>query len=157
MIARVFGLNAFVFFTVIAIANAQELTISGNGVPSGSVAFSIGDLDELEQVSFTTGTIWTDDEVTFSGVPVSTVLHAAGATGSFVEMIALNDYSATLSLNEVGHPYPIVATRLDGQEMPVRQYGPFWIVYPYDSDPVYQSERVYAQSVWQLRELTVSE
>lgn len=34
--------------------------------------------------------------------------------------------------------------------MSVRDKGPLWVIYPYDSDPALQSEVTYARSIWQL-------
>ena len=39
--------------------------------------------------------------------------------------------------------------------MTVRDKGPFWIIYPFDSNPDYQSEVIYSRSIWQLNRLEV--
>jgi hypothetical protein len=35
----------------------------------------------------------------------------------------------------------------------VRDKGPLWVVYPYDSKPDYQSELIYVRSIWQLAQM----
>ncbi|MEC8574513.1 MAG: oxidoreductase, partial [Pseudomonadota bacterium] len=40
--------------------------------------------------------------------------------------------------------------------MSLRDKGPLWIVYPFDSDPAYQTEAIYSRSIWQLEEITVT-
>ena len=141
-----------------ASAMAQSLTglqITTDATPSVPVTLELADLDALPQASFTTSTIWTDGTVTFSGVPLWAVLDAVDATGSAVEMVALNDYKVTMPLSMLEQTVPIVATRMDGEVMSVRDKGPYWIVFPYDEDPKYQTETIYALSIWQLNRLMV--
>ena len=49
----------------------------------------------------------------------------------------------------------LLATRLDGQAMTVREKGPLFIVYPFDDSAELRQERYYARSAWQLRTLEV--
>jgi len=112
-------------------------------------------LDAFEQISFATSTLWTNGTPMFSGVPLKTLLDHFGATGSQVKMTALNDYFISMPLAELKDEVPIVATRIDGKPIPVRDKGPFWIVYPYDSHREYRSETTYARSIWQLYQLTM--
>lgn len=39
--------------------------------------------------------------------------------------------------------------------MPVRDKGPLFIVYPYDSNPEIKSQTYYTRSVWQVARLEV--
>jgi len=39
--------------------------------------------------------------------------------------------------------------------MPVRDKGPLWIVYPYDSDPVLGRPPFTSRSAWQVRQLVI--
>ena len=52
---------------------------------------------------------------------------------------------------------PILAYLNDGEEMPVRDKGPLWVVYPYDLNASYQSEVIYSRSIWQLDRIVVVE
>ena len=116
---------------------------------------TLADLDTLPQKRFTTATQWLDDDVEFSGVSLSAVLADAGAEGETLTMTALNAYSVEMPMDEVEEDYPIIATRMNGETMPVRDKGPYWVVYPYDSDPKFETETIYARSVWQLTKLEV--
>jgi hypothetical protein len=49
----------------------------------------------------------------------------------------------------------MIAFRMNGAPMSVRDKGPLWIVYPYDSDPRFQTEIIYSRSIWQLDRLEV--
>jgi hypothetical protein len=35
----------------------------------------------------------------------------------------------------------------------VRDKGPLWLVYPYDSVSAYQTEVIYARSIWQVKQM----
>ena len=39
--------------------------------------------------------------------------------------------------------------------MSVREKGPLWIVYPYDSNIAFQTETIYARSIWQLDRISI--
>jgi hypothetical protein len=119
------------------------------------ISFSLGYLDTLSQTEFETTTIWTDGVVTFSGVALSDVLQAAGARGETLELVALNDYKVAIPFSDIEPTAPIVATRMNNETMPVRDKGPFWVVYPYDANTNFKSEVIYARSVWQLNRINI--
>lgn len=116
---------------------------------------SLDDLDALRQISFTTTTIWTEGEVTFSGPPLRDVLKAGGVMNGHIEMMAYNHYLVDTSLESelIGEDYPIVATRMNGEVFDIADRGPFWLVWPYDSDQRFKEELVYALSIWQLSQI----
>ena len=163
MMARTPELRAFVLYlTVILGWNAQvsaqspiALQITPRSQETDTVTLELADLDALPQHSFTTSTIWTDEAAVFSGVPLKSLLETVGAEGDAVEMIALNDYKVTMSVAELEDTAPLVATRMDGKPMSVRDKGPYWLVFPYDEDPKYQTETIYSLSIWQLNRLNV--
>ncbi|AMY68351.1 hypothetical protein AKL17_1094 [Frigidibacter mobilis] len=128
-------------------AHHDLLTIASK---AGEVVLSRADLEALPQHSFVTTTIWTAEALTFSGPSLQAVLAAAGIVTGKVELIAINDYRVVINVTELGAEAPILATRLNGQPFSRRQKGPLWLVYPYDSDPAFQNEIVYARSIWQI-------
>lgn len=150
------------FITVAVLANlslplaAQEpSTLQVTGADGATVTFSMADLDALDQVTITTTTIWTEGELTFTGPSLQSILSMAEIESPNLTLTALNDYAIEMPAPEVDAIYPILATRMDGEPMSVRDKGPFWIVFPYDSDPAFQTETVYSQSIWQLDRIDV--
>ncbi|MEX0369971.1 MAG: oxidoreductase [Tateyamaria sp.] len=141
--------------TPVMAQSVTDLQITATAAQSEPTALSLADLDAMDQVSFSTSTIWTDGEVTFSGVPLAALLDAHNADGTAVEMVALNDYKVTMDLADLEDTAPIVATRMNGEVMSVRDKGPYWVVFPYDQDPKYQTETIYSLSIWQLNRLKV--
>jgi len=114
-------------------------------------------LESMETVTFTTSTIWTEGPQTFTGVPLSELMEAVGATGSSMKATAINDYAVDIPREDWVQDGPILAYLNDGEEMPVRDKGPLWVVYPYDLNASYQSEVIYSRSIWQLDRIGVVE
>lgn len=112
-------------------------------------------LMELPQVSFQTSTIWTASEQTFSGPSLHSVLDLVGAGPGPVRLTAVNDYAITIPRKDIEGSAPIVANRINSAAFNTRQKGPLWLVYPYDSDIRYQTEEIFAFSIWQLTQIEV--
>lgn len=97
-----------------------------------------------------TSTIWTDGTHVFEGPSLHDLLTQAGILEGTVRLTALNSYSVDIPVSEVSATAPIIADRIDGQPFSVRDNGPLWLIYPYDDGPEFQTEVVYARSIWQL-------
>ncbi|UIJ74140.1 molybdopterin-dependent oxidoreductase [Aurantimonas sp. HBX-1] len=112
-------------------------------------------LEALGTVSFETRTPWREGISTFEGVPLEALMTAVGARGETVTAIALNDYVTSIPISDFARFGTILALKWDGEYMTVRDHGPLFIVYPYDSDPELQNQTYFGRSAWQLRQLVV--
>lgn len=140
-------------------AGPVVLTIRGSvALPNaGSVAdFDMPMLEALPQSSFTTGTPWYAAARRFTGPLLRDVLAAAGAEGTTLKLTALNDYAVEMPYDDARRHDPIVARLLDGRPMAVRDKGPLFLVYPFDSSPGLRSAIYYGRSAWQLRWIDVA-
>ncbi|MDY0870958.1 molybdopterin-dependent oxidoreductase [Dongia rigui] len=140
------------------VACAQEdpvLTVDGAIGKGPSMAFTMAQLDALTQTEIKTKTPWHDGVHVFTGPKLRLVLDTVEAKGSNITAHALNDYSADLPVEDADKYGVILATRMDGELLPVRDKGPIFIIYPYDSDPVLQHDVYYTRSVWQIDKLTL--
>lgn len=136
------------------------LTVSGQlGVTNGAgaAAFDKEMLRALGTRTIETSTIWTDGVHSFTGVPLDLLLAAVEGKGSTLRATAINDYAIEIPASDAVPGGPIVAYEMDGAPMSVRDKGPLWIVYPFDSSPDYQTEVIYSRSIWQLDRIDVSE
>ena len=134
------------------------LTISGligNTNNGDKAEFDMPMIEALGTTSFTTKTPWYKDPVTFSGVPMSKLMDAVGAKGTSVTVTALNDYATDIPIEDFKTHPVILATKRDGNYMPVRDKGPLFIVYNYDSNPELQHQRFYSRSAWQAARMVV--
>jgi hypothetical protein len=134
------------------------LTMSGkiaNTNKDGTAVFDQAMLEKLGTESFSTATPWYDGKVTFEGPRMAKVLDAVGANGTSVQVKALNDYATEIPMEDF-KKYPVIlAMKRDGNYMPVRDKGPLFIVYPYDSDPDLKHQRFYSRSAWQVAQIIV--
>lgn len=113
-------------------------------------------LEGLPQQAFTTSTPWTEGLVDFSGPSFRAVLdHLAIAPDRAIVARAANDYRVVLEPRHIEPHAPIIATRMNGAAFSLRDLGPLWVVFPYDSSDRYRSEEAISLSIWQLVDLTV--
>jgi hypothetical protein len=134
------------------------LTISGNiGVRNAgdTAAFDRDMLEALGMTSITTATPWHQGRVTFEGVPMARLLAHVQARGEMLSVVALNDYATEIPIADFARFGVILALKRDGEYMPVRDRGPLFIIYPYDSNPELQSRLYYSRSAWQVARMTV--
>jgi hypothetical protein len=135
------------------------LTISGHiNAPGGaeSVAFDMAALESVGIDGFETATPWYSGPIRFDGVRMSRLMQHVGATGDKVTAVALNDYTTELPISDFEKYGVILATKREGAYMPVRDKGPLFIVYPYDSAPELKAQRYYSRSAWQVTRLIVA-
>ena len=152
---------------IASVANAQDVA-----VPEGDVILTIsGDIEntnagdtlifdretfaDLGTVTFETTTIWTDGVHSFQGVSLEALANLIGAQDGMLLATAINDYTVEIPVSDAVVGGPIVAYLMDGEEMLVRDKGPLWVIYPYDSSADYRSEVVYSRSIWQLDRIEV--
>lgn len=115
-----------------------------------SARFDLGMLEALEDRTIETATIWTESIKLFQGVSLSTLVETLGIEGDTLRATAINDYTVEIPLSDAVEGGPIIAYRMDGDVMSVRNKGPLWIVYPYDGNADYRTEVIYSRSIWQL-------
>ena len=134
------------------------LSIDGNIANTNTVGqaeFDIAMLESLGTTLIKTVTPWTDGVQTFEGVSAKTLLEYVGAKGATVSATAINDYVVELPLSDMRDLGVIIATKLNGQHMRVRDKGPLWLIYPWGDNPSLQNELYYARSIWQLKEISI--
>jgi hypothetical protein len=144
--------------TLAAPTGKQILEISGkiSVFNDGETArFDRAMLEALGMQSFQTATPWFSGPVTFEGVPMTTVLATVGASGDRVEVIALNDYTTEIPIADFAEFGVLLALKRDGAYMPVRDKGPLFIVYPYDSRAELRQQKYYSRSAWQVAKIIV--
>ena len=136
--------------------SAAEILLKVTGAGQDR-AFDLQSLMEMEKTEFTTTTIWTEGVQTFSGVSLEDFLSEVGVSEGVLEATAVNDYSVRIPASDAVEDGPIIAYARNGAPMSLRDKGPLWIVYPYDTKRQYQSEIIYARSIWQLDRLKITE
>ncbi|WP_083006848.1 molybdopterin-dependent oxidoreductase [Halomonas sp. GT] len=152
------------------------LTISGDIThfnAAQEMHFDRGMLQALPQHSFETGTPWTEGSSTYSGPLMRTLLEYVGLPGSedhsgnsprnsdekssanSVYVSALNGYEAEIPISDFYEYDVILALERNGQSIPIREYGPLWVLYPFSQDETLLSEKMRFRAVWQVMQINV--
>jgi hypothetical protein len=139
-------------------AGAPILTISGKigQTNDGAVArFDRPLLESLGTKSFITSTPWHDSPVQFEGVPMERVMQSVAASGQTIKAIALDDYACELPIADFARFGTLLALKMDGRYLTVKDKGPSFIIYPFDQFAELRSAKYYSRSVWQLASIDV--
>lgn len=163
---RTIAKTAFVIALLASPSVAEELpmptgdvilTVTGAGMTNidGAAALDLAMLEEMGSAEIETSTIWTEGTQTFEGVPLGVLIDRLAIEGETLSAVAINDYAVEIPTSDGVEGGPIIAYKMNGKPMSVRDKGPLWVIYPYDSDPAYQTEVIYSRSIWQLDRLDV--
>ncbi|WP_421522017.1 oxidoreductase [Ochrobactrum quorumnocens] len=139
-------------------AGKPILVISGKITNTNVGETAQFDRDMLEALGLQTvetANPWYDGRVRFEGVSIDKLMRLVGAEGTKVTAVALNDYVSSLPMEDFKKFNVILAMKRDGTYMAVRDKGPLFIIYPYDSDPQLQTQTYYTRSAWQVAKLIV--
>jgi hypothetical protein len=117
--------------------------------------FDAAMLDALPQLTITAQTPWYSEVRSFTGAKLRDVLAAVGAEGSMLRAVALNDYRVDIPIDDVRRHDVIVARLLDGKPMAVREKGPLFVMYPFDTQPALRNAVYFSRCIWQLQALEV--
>jgi hypothetical protein len=112
-------------------------------------------LEALGEQNLVTSTPWYNGITRFDGVLMRTLLHSLGAFGDRLTATALNDYTTEIPMTDFEEFGVLLALKRDGTYMPVRDKGPLFIIYPFDSDSRLKSQTYYGRSAWQVSQLVV--
>ncbi len=117
------------------------------------------DLPMLEKLGISrlkTATAWTEGKPVFEGVLVRDLFNQVGASGEKVTVVALNDYKVDIPMSDFKNFPVILAYRMDGQALRVKDKGPLWIIYPADDFPELNNKQTQNKWVWQVKEIQIN-
>lgn len=134
------------------------LTVSGkitnsNG-PAG-VTLDAAMLGALPSRTTVASTPWYPQKTKFEGPLGAALLDLVGATGTVLRVTALNDYAVEIPVADLRKWPVILATKIDGKPISVREKGPIFVIYPFDDDPSLYNELYFGRSAWQLKAIEV--
>jgi hypothetical protein len=133
-----------------------QLTITGNiKSEKGAIYFSPGDMAASAPTDIVTSSPWTSGKTVFRGVLLRDILKSVDAQGTVLKASAVDGYTVEIPISDAEDFDMIIAYRLNGVALEKDVYGPFWIIYPYDSDEKLGQEKYHARSIWQLTKLVV--
>ena len=134
------------------------LTVKGNiGVHNkgNEAVLDMSMLSALPQHSFTTNTPWSKEPLKFTGPKLIDVLNLLKAQGTTIKAAAINDYQITIPMEDASRFDVVVARLINDQPIPVRERGPLFVIYPFDSRAELRASTYYERSIWQLKSLSI--
>ncbi|WP_248623755.1 hypothetical protein [Cobetia crustatorum] len=76
-----------------------------------------------------------------------------------MRVVALNDYAASVPVQDF-FDYPVIlAMQIDGKRLRVRvrDNGPIFIIYPFSEQPDLLNEEIMTRSVWQVKRIEIDD
>ncbi len=132
-----------------------RLTETDDGAPQ-RIVLDRAAFEALPQDGFETTTIWTSGVQRFRGVRLAQLMECLEVRQGTLTLTAQNAYLIDIPVAELRADGALIAIERNGAPMSLRDKGPLWLVYPYDADPAYRSETVYARSIWQLDRIEIA-
>lgn len=112
--------------------------------------FDFAMLKDLPQFGFDTSTPWTSGVSYYSGPLIRDLLERVGTHSEVIRVSALNGYEAEIPVSDFYDYDVILALERNGEPMPIREYGPLWVLYPFDQDEALLNEKMRFRAVWQV-------
>jgi len=132
------------------------LTVTGkHGITTDEtpVELTLAMLEELPSTSFTSETPWTEGLVVWEGVRLSDLMEHLKSSSTSFHAVALDDYEITFEEVDFKKFPVILAYKMNGDYMTVRDLGPLWIMFPFDDHPDLDIQINRARSIWQLKKI----
>lgn len=112
-------------------------------------------INALPETSITTSTAWTP-KTKFTGTSFKDILSEVDMKGKMVRVHALNDYWVDIPMSDIEKYNIILANKRNGIPLKVRDFGPYFIIYPLDEHYEELNKPIfYSRFVWQVDRLTV--
>ena len=153
---RRFGrIAALCLLVAIAVSNplvadeAAVLTVVEANQPT-PIKLSLDAIKAMGRTEISTATPWTDGVQHFTGITGAEFVKSLKVTGGAVTAIAANDYQVTIPWDVLASDSTLIAYERNGEPMSVRDKGPLWIVFPFDSDAKYLTATYKSYSIWSL-------
>lgn len=118
------------------------------------VKITLKDLMSMPTASFITLTNFTPRDI-FLGVSFKDIVQKYKIQGTILRAFAWDDYSYTMTINELVINNAILAYQRNGENMDVESLGPFAIVFPRDQLPNLNKYEIDAKTVWQIKYLEI--
>jgi len=166
---RALGISLIVWLTALApgVAGAGNLpgptgpvvlTVTGriaNTNAGKTTEFDMAMLEALPGRTAKVTTPWAEGVDAFQGPLTRAVLEAVGAEGTKLKVTALNDYSTEVPAEDFVKFDVILAIKKNDAYLPVRNQGPIFVIYPFDTNPALYNEVYFGRSVWQVKSIEV--
>lgn len=117
--------------------------------------FSREDLAAMPSTTMVTATPWTVDLDEYTGVALVDLVARldVGENVELLSMSGLDGYAVTAPLAELAAADATLVYARNGEAMPVRAFGPYWLLFPFSDRPELLRRDIRNASVWQLQSI----
>ena len=133
---------------------AATIRLEGALAPGAPARVSVDELEQLEQAGYETFNPFVKATNRYAGVLLRTLVTSYGAPGvSRIVLTAIDDYQTEFTAEEWGAWDILLATRVDGERMGVKEQGPAKIVLPYDQQPELNQREYNRKWIWMIKSI----
>jgi hypothetical protein len=91
----------------------------------------------------------------WQGISLRELLKISGTSAKSIRILALNGYYATIPIADIERYDPLLAYRRNGQNLTIRDKGPFILIYPFNDFRELNHQIYINRSVWQINEIHI--
>ena len=141
-------------------AGEVVLTVTGDISAENSddgLAFDLATLEKLGLVKYTVPDPWLNADIEYTGVLMSDLLAAAGASDSAttVQLTAIDDYQVSIAIADIKKWPVLLATQSNGDHMAIDAGGPTRIAFPYNQFPEIDQLAYKDFWIWSITDMEV--
>lgn len=131
--------------------------ISQTNTDKGTLAFDMATLESIGVIQYKVDDPFVKENILYSGVLLSQLLKVAGAAqdATTLTLWALDDYSTDMKISDADKWPVIIATKANGDYMPIDKNGPLISVFPFNDFPEIDHLTYDNQWLWALAKITV--
>lgn len=136
-------------------ALAEMLTLVHN---DKTIVLDEDDFARLPQTTIETANEYITGRATFTGVLLRDLLKLVDAqSADTIKATAINDYVVRIPVADSVKYDVVVARKMNGTKMRVRDYGPLWVMYPHDDIAEDDKNSVNSRLIWQLVRMEIQD
>lgn len=154
---KLFMFIVIMLFSLVVIAQIGDLRFKSD-IDNTDTLMTKEIFSRLPQSEITTTTPWTPvgKALSFRGVRMIDLLNYININGSALKVHALDGYEIMISMEDAVKYNILLADEMDGKKLGIRDFGPYFVVYPVDEYPEELNIPKYlSQFVRQVDKITV--
>lgn len=131
--------------------------ISEHNTGDQKAEFDLAMLQQLPAHEISTHNPWEEGLHHYVGFHPKDLLELTRGQGSYLRFIASNQYITEIPITDFTQWDAVVAYKMDGKPIAVRNKGPLMVVFNFDKHPELENEVYYGRSIWQIKTLQILE
>jgi hypothetical protein len=134
------------------------ITITGKispDIPNGAARVGYDTFNKIGVKEMETRTFYSKKRYKFSGVLMRDLLDYVGANGETLEVTALDDYRINIPIADYQKYDVLLAFKLDGKNLSIRDRGPARIIYPIEQHSELSDKKYASRYIWQIKGMRV--